>query len=345
MKHVIAFLALLALISQASECIANDAEPLLAKNTNGESITVEALDDPMNPYKDAYRPWDYWAIQYTNPELSIRKIPEGWKRFLDADYVEGGQLHYAAEESWFSLFPPNWEYQRIQVDIDGFVIPATVYAEMVEENRLLTDFRFSSVANKLSVFSFFAEGPMSFDLQQLKEQAIWDVRVKYFPPVPAWLLEHYTSAVILPDGSFITKSPLDQDKSWLQSIAQAEGNKFVGWTLYSANGEVIDFITGRTWWMELTNPDYTSMREPQEELVSIWIADSYIIKKDIAKRQVLSVADYTGNSLPLDAPINPPGHYCEVLNSVELKAVFHAQQRRFADVRIASGDTGATPGI
>lgn len=345
MKPLVVFLVLLAMIAQSSECTANEAVPLLAKNRKGDTIAVRAMSDPGNPYTGTYEVWDYWAIQNTNPELSIKSIPEGWKRLLDENHVEGGRLHSGVEEAWFSLFPPNWHYQRIHVDTGGFLIPATVYTEMVEENRLLTDSRFCFKDSKLPVYLFYAEGPISPDLQQQMAEANWDVRVNYYPPVPAWLLEHYISAVILPDGSFITKNPLEEDKAWLQSIAQSEGNKYVAWTHYSANGEVIDFITDYTRWMGLTNPDYPTRLESGGGRLTSSISGSYIIRSDIQTGRVLSVFDYTGKSLPFDAPIYPPGHYCEVLNSFELQAVFNARHRRLANERIASGDACATPGI
>ncbi len=191
--------------------------PLFARlNVNGEPkyVLVKEMDDPANPFREQYQPWDYWLRTrigkdyYLEPGVyeTATKLHDAALKNAEASGDEEA-IEQARNEP-LNLNPPeDWEYFSLSATADGYIMPYLQSPDVASE-WLTGDWgstprecyqsylgsRAESAGQVVTLAgSLVANGAMPAEIKQQFLQEKWDSRAWQYPEVPAWLFTQLTA--------------------------------------------------------------------------------------------------------------------------------------------------------
>ncbi len=202
----------------------NEAQVLASYEVNDGrpkySVKVRRLDDPDNPYRDQYGPWDSWLLaqqgqRNSREEERWAELDQQRAELRAAAEAEGRE--YTEEEKlkldpgYYAPDPGDpWEYFEVVVDPDGWVIPLLETEQREYQPHLSWDLREALVTPGRGIdFIFQAGGVMPADMRRRLEAARARLRSQGKITVPDWLIaQPVGSAAFAPNGDIITFGPL-----------------------------------------------------------------------------------------------------------------------------------------
>jgi hypothetical protein len=242
---------------------------------------VRDLDDPANPYKDSYGPWDRWIMAHA-----------AYPTFDEMKAYQNGTA------------PEGWIYLRPAVDHDGFLIP-----QLTElEGKLLEQSDYKAFRSRPDcVLTFSAAGTMDAAVLAELEQsklALWAAKM---PAIPEWLAAAPAKrAVVLPSGEVASYGPLGAGAGPIDAATwrfAADGTPEVYYR-YSAAGEELGRTVPGQPWHELFTPGYTEqilLGTSAAGQIPV-VLNGYTLALDPATMEVSRVYDYDGAELPATTP-------------------------------------------
>lgn len=232
------------------------------------------LDDPENPYRDSYQPWDLWT--YTH-EQSI----------LEALGVSNPRVRRE-----------GWSYYYMRVDENGFPVPRLV--ELRAKYERLKHGAEAAADEPDCTRSIVAMGSMDYGLLVKMREAEDALRAEYLPEVPDWLMKHQPLlAMILPSGEVVTSEWLDPSRFGPQRT-DAE----ICFRRYSAGGRLLGSTKPGQLWLQLFfDADGVMAKYVGRDV--FWRDDNgYFVVYDGKTRRPLAVYDLDGTKLPANHPLD-----------------------------------------
>jgi len=224
---------------------ATSTEQRVALNSDGDSLVVRPLDDPDNPYKDKYGPWDIWV----------------WDNY-HAGYQQGTYTFFWFKGKMSSLgpdgepMPENWQHQALVVNEEGFAVPSTInyiQSSTYSDDTTVRELLYPERSSDAGVFELHATGVFPEGFADQKQQARIAAMAEVLPPIPAWLGEHPPlKTVFSPIGEFVTYGELDLHyRELIQDGNLVNASRFQDeiWYRYSADGELLGSFNkpGQRW--------------------------------------------------------------------------------------------------
>jgi hypothetical protein len=240
---------------------------------------VRDLDDPENPYRKQYGPWDRWALANAkNPTME----------------------EMAAQRS--GTAPAGWTYFRPSVTEDGWLIPQLAeLGTLLDQQTDLNAYR----NRPHCVLTFSAAGIADATVLAELEQAKLKLWASRLPQIPEWLKAQLPKrAIVLPGGEAVTYGPLGSGVGPVEAGKwrfDADGNPEVYYR-YDASGAEVARTTPGQPWQELFRPGYTQeilLGGSKQGLIPV-LLNGYTILSEAASGAVVKVYDYTGAELPAD---------------------------------------------
>jgi hypothetical protein len=299
-----------------------------------EVIHVKPLDDPDNPYRGQYGPWDQWIMQQhgiRNPREDAH-MQEQSRRMTE-------EMRKAQEEGrkpqtsgmWRGYVPTlddPWTRFSMRVDEQGFVVPLLLREE---EQLKVRKAREQRPAPSIYLqdppapqFRIEGGGIMPPEIAAPLLQEIKARGLREFPPEPpAWMKAAPPHTfMVMPNGEYVTNGALGSWKeNWQQEQMQpVEGGVKIdrasrGWYRYSADGELLGSVPEGSW-LQLFNPNYASLElSGKSQGYDAYEYGGYLIwvKQGAPEAPlagdggtIVAKWDYLGNPVASDAPLTYP---------------------------------------
>ncbi|MCC7476982.1 hypothetical protein IT575_00870 [bacterium] len=220
-------------------------EPVLEIRASGP-VYLKSLDDPANPYRDEYSPFDRWAHQH-----QIYPSRDELSAFSGTRSPEGQAIR--------SSYPEGYELYHCQTDAQGFQIPYTrmmtrfernVEGEQLGDVLLKGWFGFyDSEAQREEYASraqFYAGGVAPAELLTQREELLWEKRAALYPPVPVWLGQNPPLySIFVPHGEILCYGPLGLEVTGIPGRSGGQNYVYLLepcgelWYRYSADGKLL----------------------------------------------------------------------------------------------------------
>lgn len=235
------------------------ARPIAAGRTPMQSteryINVRPLDDPDNPYRDAYAQWDRWML--TNHKRLCSEFA------LNSDYSNNSPpshtlMNQVAKADDLHLFN-DYEFYGMSIDDDGFLIPAGI----AEQERLHTDIADPDplldhvLDRRYCMFRLDSAGFIPPELFDAYNTALHQVKAQALPPIAQWLVDAAPRSVLfIPTGDIVALIPDSGDDD-------GTGDEDAVWVRYDAGGADYGSVPPGSEWWELY---FTEFRAVIEEM-------------------------------------------------------------------------------
>ncbi|MBN2082926.1 hypothetical protein JW859_12075 [bacterium] len=273
----------------------------------GLLIAVKPMDDPENPYRDQYKPWDLWCYDHI-----VAYDSDAEQKPVDAmTYEEKQAFVYGTNK------PTNWI--RILPEIeDGFLVPSDVHVQRWEE--AIANNQRLEYSTAVAESSVVAEGEIEPSLRDENYLATDAIRASYWPPIPSWLVDADPSRVLLlPNGDVITDGLLGEEHNGSTSGC-CGGSKDSLFARYDCSGQLVRTAQG-FWWY--TYYDLDLQGKLDGKLVNT--PDGYIKLCDVETGQVLRAWDYDATEIPAGADLpSRDTHPFSWLSGATLKCFYAA---------------------
>jgi len=294
-----------------------------------DGFSIRPLDDPSNPYKDQYGPWDTW--EYENYLQ------------LCQDYGIGNMTR---QERWDFFFSHTddprldiTQWHALVVSGDGFVIPCVVANSSTDTDSEGSVFSFGGATQYggdwlgyyvSNAFSFNSCGRMDESLLSQRDEAIDVGRAPNVPLIPQWLAENPPmSLMFIPEDRFITFGPLG---SWDDQETLSEH----AWFCFNWAGELIaKTAPDQQWWFEMFFPGFRQTWDSLGGIPNVQFDDAFgmirFYRQDT--QEDLAYYDYYGTQLK-DPYGNPDvGLYMhtflfQIFQGSHIPAMYAAQQEQ-----------------
>lgn len=296
--------------------------------TDGSSrrwVVVQPLNDPANPWRGSYGPWDAWLLAQhnaRNPRLDAafekqRRDQSDLRARLAAEKREPS----AEEQRILNNFgmavdsSDPWQYVELRVDADGFVVP---FAHSSVDDLLDVAERdqreaWSVVQDQQNKFVLNCGGEMPADLQaQLYEAqgSLLAAKGLGWPRIPAWLIEQPAErAAFAPSGDVITYGPLgsyNPDRTLDYNADRRLGSFDGQYHRYAPDGSHINALpAGAAPPCALYNLALLQHFPDLEARGMLWSSDAGItVVADKQSREVVEAYDWDGSPLAVDQPLH-----------------------------------------
>ncbi|MBN2082019.1 hypothetical protein JW859_07410 [bacterium] len=308
MKHVIyTTVLILVLLCMTEGCSGNEGNDSIkeARDIAGLGvIKILDLDNPENPYKDAYEPWDEWVYQ------SI---------VLDPSTIDRANL------------PENFKILKARVTQDGFLLPQLEKIKIYHEDKLHGGDRSEVDIKEIAPYAVQSAAIMSPEMSEELRFAVYTVMSEYYSEVPKWLVDNLPhSAMLLPNGDVVTFGALGSygqpfegeiTEEKVGCCGRSKGKE--SFYRYNADGELLITSPIAWWYLYFDKTEYTepaagrSMRP-----------DGYFIYTDAETDEIVSVWNWDGT--PLESTVLPPPrdtHPFIILKPIQLQGLYEAQNR------------------
>lgn len=271
---------------------------------NGRIVVVRALEDPENPYRDEYKPWDYWFFDHLLAEIPEYKL---WSQLTDAEKAERIAKRKAGM---------GWSSMRYLLDGSGFVIPfekgIRMHEEGVEDNTFLD---LGHSGNWV-----IAEGEIDPEMHQAMWEASYKVSAEFYPEIPSWLAENPPfEAIFLPNGDVVTHGLLGDFKKEGEAASCCGGKGSVV-ARYDHDGNLIRTLKDSLWFYLYYDADLN----PEPVGLPSTSRDGYTTFRDERTGSLLSVWDWDGTQLPTTEPAWRDPHPYIWLNASYLVNLYEA---------------------
>lgn len=280
-------------------------------------IEVKDLDDPANPYKGQYGPWDYW-LHENQHDMTDEEV-EAWN---DGEVTPGKRL------------------EIICVDAAGYQIPVAAWDRQARE-RERRSANLSAVGNELEPprnirrFEFYGELPP--EIEQGMFDARMEVAADYVPRIPEWLGQAPPlQALVLPTGEVVAYGELGTGADYDWHVEHCNSTVRHGdHHRYSADGKLLAKLPREELWAKLFSPDLDQILPSfSGDNHYILMESGYVAIYGVDERGVLSMEpialfDYDGTPVP--ANTNPDLRdvsLWEPLYGREISAIYAIQQAR-----------------
>jgi hypothetical protein len=210
----------------------NSVNTASVRDTSGNMIQVKALDDPANPFKGQYGPWDKWLYENMQPTTDYQSRQTT---------TTGKALAEGIEQSLRQ--PANWTGLQTRVTDEGYLQP------IVEGIKSNEDQRGGSNAMPPTNEGWIqAYGLMDPTTYEQLITAVNVVHASYYNPIPEWLvINPPESAMLLPNGDVVTSGLLGAGKEALSKPGCCGGKSSI-FARYDKDGNLIRTVNGRHWW-------------------------------------------------------------------------------------------------
>ncbi|MCC7476981.1 hypothetical protein IT575_00865 [bacterium] len=285
-------------------------------------VLVLPLDDPSNPWRSKYGPWDRWLLDQqgqSNPAVTAalekqRRQQSELRARLATEKREASADEQRVLSDYgvrMDLSDP-WQRFELQVSPEGYVIPYAIssVAELLEDasRELLGSQR--GEQDRAYSFSLSAGGLMPADMQALLYEAQQDqleAKGLAFPRVPAWLMEQPVErAAFAPNGDVITYGPLG---SYNPDLTLEYGNQRrtesfdEQYHRYGPDGQELAALPSATPACALYNLALLQRFSDLEASGMHWNSFAGVtLVRDAQSREVTEAYDWDGTPLPLDQP-------------------------------------------
>jgi len=258
---------------------------------------VRALDDPENPYLDAYQPWDLWI--YTH-ELSV----------LEALGVSNPRVTR-----------DGWSHYSMRVDEDGFPVPRLMELHAYYER--LKHGGEAAADEPHCTHSISAMGAMDYGMLLQMQTAEDELRAEYLPEIPEWLLEHQPIwAMVLPNGDVVTKELVNTG-----GFDPRQASADSCFRRYSAEGRLLGSTDPEQFWLQLFFDVDGVLEKYAGRDVFIRDTNGYLVIYDRPTGQKLAVYDLDGTKLPASHPLDDrDGTRFTRIDFGDLNRLFNHQQ-------------------
>jgi len=186
------------------------------------SVDVRPLDDPANPYRGDYGPFDHWCWEHFNRSITRANDPD-WQ--VGLSQAEGYSIWIGPESMPTMHDLDGLKYSYSCVDANGYMIPHAVMTmnygtETDQSLRKAIERRQQNFRPEYS--GFWSLGPAD----PVVIADINEMRDRYFaagyPTIPKWAADRHADMVFLPDGGVVLVS--DQGDKPLAERYDASGN-------------------------------------------------------------------------------------------------------------------------
>jgi len=261
---------------------------------------VRGLDDPANPYLEAYEPWDLWVYMHEPSMLEAQGL------------------------SNVGISRDGWNRYSMSVDENGFPVPRLM-AKRDNYERLKHGSDAETEAGRCT-HSIQALGAMDFDLQhrmQLAEDALLG---EYMPEIPQWLARGAPEwAMILPDGEVVSYGPAGSMEQLVPGLISKERDCFYR---YTPEGRQIDRTEPGQLWLQLFWDVDSVVDKYNGDKVYFFDRNGYLIVNDADTYKPLAVYDLDGSRLGANHPLDDrDGTRYYKMDRSELVRAFKAQQQ------------------
>ncbi len=300
------------------------ADPVCAEPVSKprDWVLVRPLDDPQNPYRDEYKPWDHWA--YANAHRMVPDEQIDWTAYQDRykelqtlAAKEKRELTREENEELTSFMthkvPPDWQSITVYVDENGWPLPlGSKRLSVFTEPDLNLDVREPAWYSRSydGYMQFQAGGVMEPELQAAYNREGYRAVLKTLPAIPDWLMRApVREALFMPNGDVITWGPLG---SWdPDSSKDSKERKLPSWDdtyyRYNSAGELQSSLPRKTGPLSaLYNLGMVQVYETANTLgYEAAGGPGVLIYKDKESKQIVSAWDWQGNALDFSQPIHP----------------------------------------
>ncbi len=272
--------------------------------TNGRIVVVRAMDDPDNPYKDEYKPWDYWFYDHLLTEIPIEKL---WSELSEDEKAERIAKRKAGM---------GWLRQRHHLDKDGFIIPDSRSIKEFKEGICINTYQERSI----NLNWVMAEGEIDPNMHQ----AMWDAGYvessRFYPDIPKWLADNPPyEAILLPNGDVVTRGLLgDYDKHGDEIDCCGGQGQIIA--RYDNSGNLVRTLREEVWFYLYYDTDLNPVPEGMPSIS----LDGYTTFRDESTGRLLSVWDWDGTQLKTEEPTWRDPHPFTWLNAKRLQILFNA---------------------
>ena len=275
-----------------------------------ETVTILPLDDPRNPFRSDYAPWDKWVYQHAVTCLDPK---------IQQYYLGSGSAGNTMLDAY--------------VDQAGHLVPQV----LAEERRLHSYAAGDTVSYYDADWThvLYAVGPIDSALLSNYEQAVLGLRVEYSLPLPQWLAANPPAwAMILPPeagkhaGEVITLGAPGADQDYhMPPNAARPGARVKVWRRYSPDGKLLATSKPDQEWWEFyaANPATASGREATS-FYKVFEDDGIVAVTDLRTNQLAWMMTFDGIRLDARSADKPRNHnYWLGFTASEAKTLYALQ--------------------
>jgi hypothetical protein len=269
----------------------------------GRAISIKPLDDPRNPYKDQYGPWDRWLYENLEPVENSGA---------------GDSVANTMEQLKHDISQPNtWTGLRGQVTAEGYLVPLTVVHKRFEDRCGAGTVEQSSTDERWVI----AKGMMDPECYAAMHQSTDRISAAYYHTIPDWLIKNPpSSAMLLPNGDVITNGLLN-DTSQPSSKDCCGGGGSSIFARYDLNGNLISTVKGRHWWYLY----YEGKESNPPDGMMVASRDGFVEFTSPNQAEVLSRWDWNGKRLDLSQQVvHRDRHPFTFLSATQLRKYYEA---------------------
>jgi hypothetical protein len=271
---------------------------------------VGSVFDLRNPHMGSYEPVDYWLQRNAVDAFDLR-------RGADQDRLNSYRSVYSEQA-----------YCITTLVVDGYPLPYRQYLKgyfkAMQEHRL-TEYLCSAPL-------ICTAGPVSKKQVDEFDRLRWELKARYFPPVPKWLLAAPPiKARLLPDGRVLVLGELGAaaGRGRGELIALLEQSQQEA--LYSADGKLLAQGKTELWLPVCDKLSDAGLRAKGELKLT---ADKYLELREHGSGRLLNLWDVDGQPIALDS--------LRESRSVGLSWIWGDQLPRLREAQQKLGFTGRT---
>jgi len=310
---------------------------LFVSKGQGGLIEVRPMDDPANPYRNQYDPWDYWLVEHhaeyeAEFNRQYSEVQDKQRAAVNKLLAEGKEVPAEMLKPVGVRMPQEGALREIPVQVDGsgFIVPQRVVWEEERDREAAYDRRLPWPL-PASPAMLGCGGQMPDDLAAKYERAKWEVERTTYPRLPDWLMSQPVFGVIfLPDGSLVTHGPL----GCRPAGAEKMDRKLVwagierGFFHYSAKGELLDkYLTDGYDWEQMFDPAHNQrIADAKARGLKFDTRDGYLLIMDPVGGWLKEGYDYDGKRLDLYQPLLRPTHCCRYIWWTTLPELYAQQE-------------------
>lgn len=272
------------------------------KENPAKQISVRPMEDPDNPFKDQYRPWDYWL--YTN---------------LDTEST--GNLKDITTKQRVSSTTFQYDSLITNVTEEGFLVPMEQGVREYEASVSDGSVR-SYEAQRKWVCGY---GSVEHDVFQDCFQACDRIRAGFYPEVPNWLVQGTipASCILLSDDYIVTSNSVSGDKNSAHADEGENAAEPHEYFLYDGEGNELGHGCGH-WWFLIYAHRYPDREVPVGEFT--WLPGGIVEFRDSETDRPSSTWNW--DATEIDSTATPPQndrHWFQKLAPATVQQIFDFQ--------------------
>lgn len=299
---------------------------------NIDWIEVKPLDDPANPYRAQYGPWDRWLL-----EQHGKQDPAGERQMHENEKRANQELAKARAENRkpdskilaaMGGYAPTggWTFFQVAVDKAGYPIPFVQQRAAIAQRRLEESRDLRKVTQQVSDwdnvtdYMYHAGGSMPEEMRAALNSALQQA-VPELPQlkVPEWMRANPPYGFITgPNGEYITVGALGSYEEGWMNIPREQRRGPRGYYRYSSTGELLGQVPPDQplGWATLYNPNAPSLEmSGKAQGFEVQTDRGFLLWRNTKEQggAVVAAWNYDGTELSLDKPLaRQPGEFAFV---------------------------------